>query len=94
MYNTAAIKEAFEDMQDVVYINEPDNILPLNKGIIEVEKIGQLDGKPWYQSTKRALDLAASLIALIVLCIPMLLIAIWIRLDSEGPAIYIQERLG
>lgn len=43
---------------------------------------------------KRLLDCLLSLFGLIVCCIPMLFIAISIKLDSNGPVIFKQERLG
>ena len=42
---------------------------------------------------KRMLDLVGGLILAIVLAIPMLMIAVWIKLDSEGPVFYRQERV-
>ena len=42
---------------------------------------------------KRAFDLMCGLIMLIVLAIPMLGIAIAVKLDSEGPVFYRQERV-
>ena len=43
---------------------------------------------------KRIFDIVASACALVVLAIPMLVVALLIKLESPGPAIYIQERLG
>lgn len=43
---------------------------------------------------KRLFDLITSVIAIIVFFIPMLIIATAIRLDSKGPIIYKQDRLG
>lgn len=43
---------------------------------------------------KRVFDGVASALGLIVLAVPMLLIALWIRLDSPGPALFRQERVG
>jgi lipopolysaccharide/colanic/teichoic acid biosynthesis glycosyltransferase len=43
---------------------------------------------------KRAADILASLLALAVLAVPMLLIALAIRLESRGPAIFRQRRAG
>lgn len=43
---------------------------------------------------KRCIDLVLSGIGLIVLAIPMLVIAIAIKLDSKGPAVFKQQRLG
>lgn len=58
--------------------------------------------RPYYDSLKkkkmslalkRAMDLIGGIILLIVLTIPMAIIAIWIKLDSEGPVFYRQERI-
>lgn len=43
---------------------------------------------------KRTIDTTLAIIGLIVLCIPMIIIAIWIKLDSKGPALFKQVRLG
>ena len=42
---------------------------------------------------KRAMDLVGGLILLIILAIPMAIIAVMIKLDSEGPIFYRQERV-
>lgn len=42
---------------------------------------------------KRAFDVIAASILLILCAIPMAIIAIWINLDSEGPVFYRQERI-
>jgi len=58
--------------------------------------------KPYYEILKkrqislvlkRAFDLIVSLVMLIVVAIPMLIISIAIKLDSEGPVLYRQERV-
>lgn len=58
--------------------------------------------RPYYDSLKRkklslilkrAMDLVGGIILLILLAIPMLIIAIWIKVDSEGPVFYRQERI-
>lgn len=43
---------------------------------------------------KRAFDLIGASVALLLLALPMAMIALWIRLDSPGPALYRQERVG
>lgn len=43
---------------------------------------------------KRAFDLAISVPAVVVLLVPMLLIALAIKIDSRGPAMFRQERTG
>ena len=47
-----------------------------------------------YKAIKRVLDFICSLLACIILFIPMLVIAIIIKCDSKGSVIYKQERLG
>ena len=42
---------------------------------------------------KRIFDFVTALMLLIILAMPMALIAIWIKLDSEGPVFYRQERV-
>ena len=48
----------------------------------------------WRVTLKRVVDLAASLIGVVVLSPLMLLVAIAIKLDSKGPVFYAQERVG
>lgn len=47
-----------------------------------------------YRFLKRLFDILVSLAAGLVLLIPMVIVAILIRLDSKGPAIFRQERMG
>lgn len=58
--------------------------------------------KPYYEVLKkkklslffkRAVDLVGGLILLVLLAIPMAVIAVLIKLDSEGPVFYRQERI-
>ncbi len=53
-----------------------------------------VSGGKFYLFIKRLFDIAASIIIGILLCLPMLVICILIRLDSPGKAIFKQERLG
>ena len=50
--------------------------------------------KPWEESLKRTLDVLVSLLILIIGLPVWLLVAIFIRLDSTGPVLYGQERVG
>lgn len=43
---------------------------------------------------KRAFDVILSFLAIILLAIPMLVIAIIIKLDSQGPVLFMQRRVG
>ena len=62
--------------------------------IYYVENLAELPPRRLYDALKRLFDFAASLIALPVLLVPMLVIAALVRISSPGPVIYRQERLG
>ena len=47
-----------------------------------------------YDVVKRIVDFVCAAMGLVVLVIPMVILAVMIRRDSEGPAIFRQERLG
>lgn len=47
-----------------------------------------------YLFVKRTLDIVLSLIAIIMLAIPMLIIAIVVKTDSKGPVLFKQKRVG
>jgi lipopolysaccharide/colanic/teichoic acid biosynthesis glycosyltransferase len=47
-----------------------------------------------YDVAKRAVDLAVTVVLLSLLTVPMLVIALAVRLDSSGPSFYRQTRLG
>lgn len=43
---------------------------------------------------KRLFDIACSLLALLLLCPLLLVVALWVRLDSPGPVLFRQQRVG
>lgn len=58
--------------------------------------------RPYYETLKkkkislalkRIMDFVGGIILLVLLALPMLFIAIWIKLDSKGPVFYRQERI-
>lgn len=50
--------------------------------------------KRFYKFVKRILDILISIISLIIFGIPMCVIAIMIKIDSKGPVLFKQERIG
>lgn len=50
--------------------------------------------KSAYLSVKRFLDIVLSATGLLVLSLPMLIVAVLIKLDSAGPVLFRQKRLG
>lgn len=52
-----------------------------------------LKKKQWSLFLKRVVDVVAALILIVLLAIPMLIIAVAVKLSSKGPVIYKQERV-
>lgn len=73
--------------------NEKRTETPASVKEYTIEKVPEVN-KPVYLAVKRCFDICAAFAAGAVLLIPMLLIALIIRLDSPGPVIFRQERLG
>ncbi len=47
-----------------------------------------------YAVAKRVLDILVSVVGLIVMFLPMVIVAVLIKLETPGPAIYIHHRIG
>ena len=60
----------------------------------QVDRLGELPRKPFYAFVKRAFDIFMSLFALLLLALPMLIIAIAVKVSSPGPILFKQERVG
>ena len=59
-----------------------------------IESLGTVPQKPVYAFIKRAFDIIVSAVAAAVLAFPMMLVAFIVKMSSDGPALYRQERLG
>ncbi len=59
-----------------------------------VEHLYVVPSKPVYRFFKRVFDILISVIALVLLAIPMLVIAVIIKCASSGTVFYMQDRLG
>src|SRR6185437_2282415 len=62
--------------------------LPLPRAIALRDPLG------WQAAGKRLLDLLGAVCALLLLALPLLLIALAIKLDSPGPVLFRQRRIG
>ena len=74
-------------------LNEEVKIVESSVAVTERVKI-KVKGGAIYAFFKRAFDIFASLIAIIVLLIPMLIVAFIVWATSKGPALYVSERVG
>ncbi|WP_207635584.1 sugar transferase [Syntrophobotulus glycolicus] len=94
MIEATALKKMIDNAAAIHTAHEPGKTNLSNDDIIMIEQLCSLKNGFVYRSLKRLLDLAVSLNGLLILFFPMLLIGVWIKLDSEGPALFTQERLG
>ena len=69
------------------------SLLP-DEGIVELPRVKRVSGGLGYRFVKRAFDVCSCSVVLVLLAIPMAVIALKIRRESPGPAIYAQRRVG
>lgn len=72
---------------------EPQVACAEEPAILEID-LPQSAAGSCYAAIKRLFDVVASAVLIVLLGIPMGIIALLIRLDSPGPALFRQERLG
>ena len=61
---------------------------------IVMREVGKVNDSALYAAVKRIIDILISVVGLILFLIPMLIISVLVKLDSEGPVFYSQERVG
>lgn len=73
-----------------------DQVVSREKGLLSLEslRVPEAEVRLGYQLMKRAIDIIGAAALLLVLSPIFLLIAICIRIDSRGPIIFRQKRLG
>lgn len=96
MNNTETHNEITTDVSLMPQVGEPV-IMPFAYEPDEhyyIEDLGEIEKKPFYSFVKRFFDIALSLLGILICFLPMLVIAVIIKLTSKGPVFYKQERLG
>jgi lipopolysaccharide/colanic/teichoic acid biosynthesis glycosyltransferase len=73
---------------------DPRGVVPLRYGWDGLAPMSWAEPRPAAAPGKRAFDVAAALAILALAAVPMLLIALAVRLDSPGPALFRQTRVG
>lgn len=48
----------------------------------------------WYRYVKRAMDVIGAVVGLVLMAVPMVLVAVAVKLDSPGPVFFRQLRMG
>lgn len=80
-------------METLTPVQEQKTIPETNKTTYEIPPV-QLRPQPVYLALKRGFDIFVALIAGLVLLVPMLIIGLIVWIDSKGPALFKQERVG
>ena len=70
-----------------------EKLLP-DEEVITLPKVSKISGGLPYRFIKRSFDIISCSIALLICVIPMAVIAIKIKHESEGPVFYAQRRVG
>ena len=93
----AAVMDGLRDTEGLTESGSaPDVLSKLLPGdvVVVLPQIKQVSGGGGYRFFKRAFDIVSCAAALILLAIPMGIIAICVKIESPGPAIYAQRRCG
>lgn len=70
-----------------------ERLLPDDE-VVVLPRLKRVNGSIFYRFAKRAFDVAVCSCALVVLAVPMGVIALMIKRQDPGPAIYAQTRVG
>ncbi len=70
-----------------------EKLLP-DEEIVVLPKVTKISGSLFYRAIKRAFDIVSCSCALVLCAIPVAVIAVKIKQESEGPVFYAQRRIG
>ncbi len=70
-----------------------EKLLP-DEEIVVLPKVTKISGSLFYRAIKRTFDIVSCSSALVLCAIPMAVIAVKIKQESEGPVFYAQRRIG
>lgn len=89
------LKPNCNDDPDPAVLETVEKLVDTSK-VIELEVIDPeaLPKRYLYRFIKRAFDIVSCSCALVLCAVPMLVIAVMVKMDSPGPVFYRQERLG
>lgn len=68
--------------------------LERNSRVVRVETVGEYEKNRGYYFIKRMIDCIGALCGILILSPVMIIVAIWIKLDSKGPVFFAQNRVG
>jgi len=81
-------------LQQKLYQEMEDIVRKRSRYLHEVENMPSIEISRWYLLVKRSMDIFVGLLGLIILSPLFIIVSIMIKIDSRGPIIYSQERVG
>ena len=93
-------------VEDLTKVPVSVAVIPDFRGVATLKtSVDELDGMPvvqlvgspiqgWYAVAKRAIDVVGSLMLLVILGVPMLVLAVLVKLTGRGPVLFTQTRMG
>ncbi len=93
------LKSLEHEMVDVKVVPDLLQFVALRTGLedldgIPIVNLSETPLSGWYGTLKRLVDIAASLLGLVLISPVLLVIAVLVKLTSPGPVIFRQERMG
>ncbi len=93
---SSVILDAISSKRPIIYF---DTIFEdvhgfLNLETFSPEALSEIFNRSATTVTKRTIDIVAALACLVLFCIPLLIIGLFIKLESPGPVIFRQARIG
>jgi putative colanic acid biosysnthesis UDP-glucose lipid carrier transferase len=93
------LEQLLDTTCSVHYLHDFLLFKPIREGLTSMGKLSvftiiDAPSSGWGPVFKRCFDIAASLAALLVLSPLLALVALWIKLDSKGPVLFVQNRWG
>ncbi|MBU3179839.1 sugar transferase [Clostridium psychrophilum] len=68
--------------------------LERNSSVTHVEIVREYDKNLGYFITKRIIDIIGALCGILIMSPVLIVVGIWVKLDSKGPAFFAQNRVG
>ncbi len=98
-YTEGLLKQLYVYRLDILSVIHKQDLLFSNITLyslpgVPLKYLSPVQLKPWEQNIKRSVDILVSMSGLLVLSPLFLILALRIRLESAGPVLYRQERLG
>jgi lipopolysaccharide/colanic/teichoic acid biosynthesis glycosyltransferase len=88
------ILDSYNPRQIKLYTDLQDAVKHHHQYLHKVEEMRNIDLPRWYLITKRFMDVFVAILGILLLSPLFLIVALLIKIDSKGPVLYGQDRVG